>query len=202
MPISFDTTGFEYRKSVDLVGWIVPRTLDQITLWHDHGPPQLPAPLEDVARLRHALAVQAAEAGCLIEAHVVQFGGLPAVYQVVKLPLPDRPAGQAFLASFTVPRANSCVRVKIQALESGMTGLREAVLVDQLGFQNWVMPHPYAPEVHGRLPFHAGDDPRYDSQFTDHPLSRVRGLAHHVARTARIDPEFAALPPFSHGPTR
>jgi hypothetical protein len=42
VPISFDTNGFEYRESVDLVGWIVPRTLDQITLWHDDGTPQLP----------------------------------------------------------------------------------------------------------------------------------------------------------------
>ncbi|ROP38168.1 hypothetical protein [Saccharothrix texasensis] len=69
----------------------------------------------------------------------------------------------------------------------------------QLGFDGWVMPHPYAPEVEGRLPFHKGDDPRYDPQFADHPLTRVRAWAHHVIRTARVDPRFAALAPFQPG---
>jgi hypothetical protein len=195
--IRFATTGFEQRQSQGLTGWVQPHYGDQVTLWYSDEASDLPAPLEDVARLRHDLALRAAEVGCLIEAHVTQLCGVPAVYQVIKLPFPNQPTGQAFLASFTVPKAKSFVLVKIQALESGITGLREAVLMDQIGFEHWVMPHPYAPELQGRLPFHTGDDPRFDPQFADHPLSRVRALAYHFARTAQIDSWFAALPPFS-----
>ena len=106
---------------------------------------------------------------------------------------PTVPARQVGLRARRLPQQRG-------AAERGRTGMREAVLVAQLGFDGWVLPHPYAPEVRGRLPFHKGDDPRYDAQFADHPLSRVRAWAHHVVRTARVDPGFAALPPFSKNP--
>ncbi|WP_192909644.1 hypothetical protein [Gandjariella thermophila] len=65
----------------------------------------------------------------------------------------------------------------------------------EIGWQNWIRPHPYAPEI-SRLPYHAGDDPSWDARFAGHPLSRARAWAHHVVRTASVDPRFAALPPF------
>ncbi|MGW4112512.1 hypothetical protein ACWEFJ_16685 [Actinosynnema sp. NPDC004786] len=193
MPIAFDTTGWQQH---DRATWFNPGNGDQVTLSYFDLVPDLPASLDDLPKLRHDLAVVVGEVGCLIEAHVVRLGDVPALLQVVKVPLPNQPSGQVFLGSFTVPKADSSAVLKLQAAERGMTGMREAVLVAQLGFENWVMPHPYAPEVQGRLPFHAGDDPRFDPQFADHPLSRLRAWAHHVVRTARVDPRFAALPPF------
>ncbi|MFE9746366.1 hypothetical protein ACFYOT_15795 [Saccharothrix saharensis] len=196
MPIAFDTTGLHQH---DRTTWVDPATGDQVSLTYFDLVPDLPASLDDLPKLRHDLAVTTGEVGCLIEAHHVRLGDVPALFQVVKVPLPDQPSGQVFIGSFTVPRAGSSAVLKLQAAERGRTGMREAVLVAQLGFDGWVMPHPYAPEVQGRLPFHKGDDPRYDAQFADHPLSRVRAWAHHVIRTARVDPGFAALPPFSPG---
>ncbi|PSL56957.1 hypothetical protein B0I31_103717 [Saccharothrix carnea] len=197
MPIAFDTTGLQQR---DQATWVNPANGDQVSLTYFDLVPDLPASLDDLPKLRHDLAVTTGQVGCLIEAHHVRLGDVPALFQVVKVPLPNQPSGQAFIGSFTVPKAGSSAVLKLQAVERGMTGMREAVLVAQLGFEDWVMPHPYAPEVEGRLPFHRGDDPRYDAQFADHPLSRVRAWAHHTIRTARVDPRFAALPPFTPDP--
>ncbi|XVV07192.1 hypothetical protein ACQPW3_18120 [Actinosynnema sp. CA-248983] len=197
MPIAFDTTGFQQH---DQSTWFHPATGDQVSLTYFDLVPDLPAPLEDLARLRHDLAVTTGEVGCLIEAHVVPLGGVPAVFQVVKVPLPNQPTGQAFIASLTVPRATCSAVLKLQAAERGMTGAREAVLMARVGFDRWVQPHPYAPQLKGRLPFHVGDDPRWDAEFADHPLTRVRAWAHHIIRTAQVDPRFAALPPFQPAP--
>ncbi|MEU7531487.1 hypothetical protein AB0A74_37545 [Saccharothrix sp. NPDC042600] len=197
MPIAFDTTGFRQH---DQSTWFHPATGDQVSLTYFDLVPDLPAPLEDPARLRHDLAVTTGEVGCLIEAHVVPLGGVPALFQVVKVPLPNQPTGQVFIASLTVPRATCSAVLKLQAAERGMTGAREAVLMARLGFDRWVQPHPYAPQSQGRLPYHAGDDPRWDTEFPDHPLTRVRAWAHHIIRTAQVDPRFAALPPFHPTP--
>lgn len=196
MPIAFDTTQF--------------RQLDQKTWQHQNGDhavltyydlvPDLPATLDDLPKLRHDLAMLHAEDGCLIEAHVVQLAGVPALLRILKMPLPNRPAGQGFVCSFTIPKANCSAVLEYVAMEGPMTGMREAVLMAEIGHQNFFSPHPYAPQLRGRLPFHAGDDPRHDARFPDHPLTRARQWAHHVVRTARIDPGFAALPPFQPTP--
>jgi hypothetical protein len=48
------------------------------------------------------------------------------------------------------------------------------------------------------LTFHAGDDPRFDAQFPEHPLSRAPAWARRIA-AATVDLGFAALPPFTAG---
>ncbi|SDG17998.1 hypothetical protein SAMN05216553_10644 [Lentzea fradiae] len=192
MPISFDATGF---RQLDQFLWQHPSG-DQAVLTYYNRVPDLPAGLGDLPKLRHDLALVHGETGCLVEAHVVQLDGVPALLRIIKMPLPDQPNGQAFVCSFTIPKANCSAVLQLAALERGMTGAREAVLAAEIGFQDWVMQHPYAPELQGVLPFHAGDHPQHDARFPDHPLSRVRAWAHHVVRTARVDPQFAALPPF------
>ncbi len=192
MPISFDTTGF---RQLDQNTWQHPSG-DQAELTYYNLVPDLPAGLDDLPGLRHDLARIHGETGCLIEAHVVQLAGVPALLRIVKLPLPNQPNGQVFVGSFTIPKENCSAVLQLGAVERGMTGTREAILASELGFQSWAKPHPYAPELEGVLPFHAGDDPRHDARFPDHPLSRVRAWAHHVVRTARVDPGFASLPPF------
>ncbi|GAA3658723.1 hypothetical protein GCM10022267_51070 [Lentzea roselyniae] len=197
MPISFDTTGFQQQ---DQSNWSNPANGDRLNLTYYDLVPDLPAGLDDLPKLRHDLAVLHGQDGCLIEAHVVQLAGTPALLRIIKVPLPNRPAGQAFLCSFTVPKATCSAVLQLIAVKGPVTGMREAVLAPEVGFERWVMPHPYAPQLQGRLPFHAGDDPRFDSRFPEHPLSRARAWAHHVVRTGRLDPQFAALPPFQPKP--
>ncbi|NUL02706.1 hypothetical protein HRW07_05480 [Streptomyces lunaelactis] len=161
-------------------------------------PPDLPASLDDGPALRAALTRLTAQAGGgLIEASVKSLGQLPALKQILKLPLPGQPSGQAFIGSFTVPRATCSTVVKIQSPERGMTGMREAMVMAKVGHDKYFRPHPYAPEVQGGLPFHAADHAQWDAQFPDHPLTKVRRTLDALAEAVQVVPEFAALPPFA-----
>lgn len=160
--------------------------------------PDLPASLDDGPALRAGLTHLTARAGGgLIEASVKSLGGIPALRQLLKLPLPGQRSGQAFIGSFTVPRAACSTVVKVQAAERGRTGIRESMVMAQVGPDRYFRPHPYAPDVQGGLPFHAGDHAQWDAQFPDHPLSRVRSLLAALSERVQVVPEFAALPPFA-----
>ncbi|GAA3281523.1 hypothetical protein Dvina_32780 [Dactylosporangium vinaceum] len=95
-------------------------------------PPDLPAPLESVPQLQAALARHTAAAGVgLVDCAVEPVDGVPAVRQLVKLRHP-RGHGQVFIASCTVPRATCSTVLKLQAPERGMTGFREAIIMQRL----------------------------------------------------------------------
>jgi hypothetical protein len=176
--------------------WFDPRTGDQVSLTYIGMVPDIPAPLDDLPLLRRKLAEETAESGSIIEAHVVRLGGLPALFQLIKLPIPGQDTGLAFIAAFTVPRAGCSAVLRIQCAEGQMTGIRESTVAAQVGFENCFPPHPYAPEVRGQLPYNVADEASWDQQFPEHPLTRARAWAHHTLATAQVDPQFAALPPF------
>jgi hypothetical protein len=151
--------------------------------------------------MRRNLAAGYAQMGCLIEAEPVVLGGVRGVCQVVKAPIPNAPSGQVFMANIFLAKADRYVMFGCSAAERGVTGMREATIMATLGvgLDGWLLPHPYAPEVKGALPFHRGDDPAWDAQFPDHPLSRVRAWVRWATATATVDPGFAALPEFVPG---
>ncbi|WP_416969232.1 hypothetical protein [Streptomyces sp. 4F14] len=162
--------------------------------------PDLPAPLHDSERLRAGAAQGVAEhGGGLIEAEFGALDGVPAVWQLVKMPLGSRP-GQAFLASWTVPRDRSSVVVKVQAAEGAVTGMREALILAEVGPEEYFRPHPYG--ARGGLPYHVGDLERWDARFPDHPLTRVRAALRRVAPTVTLDEEFKGLPGFGEARRR
>lgn len=175
------------------------QSADHVMVKADYFPlvPDLPAPLSDLPALRRAMAHKvASQGGCLIEGDVVPIGGIPAFRQLVKMPIPNRAHGQGFLGGFIVPRATCSTVLRVQAVEQGTTGIREAMVLAQVGLPNYFRPHPFAPDVSGGLPFHAGDDPAYDAQFPEHPLTRVRQVLAQLAAQATLHPGFVALPPF------
>lgn len=169
--------------------------------------PNLVCGLDDLGTLRRRVTEQEAAAlTTVIELDLVTVGGAAGFTRLVKLPIdtqqPDRP-GQTFMAFVTVPKADASTMAVLLAQESQPTGMREAVLMQSLMQQglsptDWVIPHPYAPHVQTRLPFHRGDDPRYDAQFPQHPLTRARQWLQWVVATATLDPAFAAKGPYVH----
>ncbi|MBF6274511.1 MULTISPECIES: hypothetical protein [Nocardia] len=194
MPIVFETGGLQ---QLDQTTWGNPATRDIITLSYIDLVPDLPAPLADIDTLRRRLTELQAEFGCLIEAHAITVDSQPALLRLEKFPLADPASGLGFTAGIVVPKAGCSAIVKIMCPETGRSGVREAAVVPKVGFANMFPPHPYAPEVKGKLPYNIADDARWDPQFPDHPLTRARRWITHVSRTARIDPRFAALPPFA-----
>ena len=197
VPVAFDTTGMERH---DERTWFDPRTGDQVSLTYIGLVPDIPAPLDDLPLLRRKLAAETAETGSIIEAHVVPLDGVPTLFQLIKLPIPGQDTGLAFIAAFTVPRAHCSLVLRIQCAEEHTTGMRESTVAAQVGFENCFPPHPYAPDVHGQLPYSLADEAAWDIKFPDHPLTRARAWAHKTLATARIDPQFAALPPFQFTP--
>ncbi|MQY21164.1 hypothetical protein [Nocardia macrotermitis] len=194
MPISFETGGLQ---QLDQNTWGDPKTRDIITLTYIDATPDLPAPLEDEDTLRRRLTELQAEFGCLLEAHSITVNGQPALLRLEKFPLPDRESGLGFTAGIVVPKANCSAILKIMCPENGRPGAREAAVVPKVGFPNMFPPHPYAPDVRGKLPYNAADDMRWDSMFPGHALTRARAWIVNASRTAKIDPRYAALPAFT-----
>ncbi|MFG2951446.1 hypothetical protein [Streptomyces adustus] len=193
MPITrLDLTGFSEREPgvwTDEQGLV-------LSLHHFDLVPDLPAPLDQPERLRRGLTELTAEAGAgLIEVAVGEIDSVPAVQQFAKVRLPNRP-GQVFLGSWTVPRDRCSAVLKIQAVESGMTGLREAVVLDRIGPADYFKPHPYAPDLEVPMPYHVADHEEWDEQFPTHPLSMVRAALRRIAPTVVLDDGFKTLPPF------
>jgi hypothetical protein len=160
--------------------------------------PDLPAPLHEFERLRTTRAADVGRnGGGLIEAVPGTVHGVPAVRQLVKVPLPHAPRGQAFIGTWTIPKAACSMVLKVQAAERGTTGMREAVVADRVGFEAYFRPHPYsAGEQFGGLPYHVGDDEQWDAEFPDHPLTRVRAALNRITPTVTLDEHFRQLPPF------
>ncbi|MEU9915446.1 hypothetical protein [Streptomyces sp. NPDC051001] len=69
----------------------------------------------------------------------------------------DLRQGQVFLGSWTVPRAASSTVVKGQAAEGATTGMREAMIMAQVGPAEYFRPHPCTEGQTGGLPHHVGD---------------------------------------------
>ncbi|MGP4022822.1 hypothetical protein [Actinomadura sp. 3N407] len=204
MSLRFDVTGWEQTQP----GAFRNADGDGLAIYGFDIAPDLPAPLEDLDLLRaRTVAHTAAGGGGVVELDVVTLDGLPAVRQIVKLPLPDRPSGVGYLGSFTVPRADRSLVLKVQCLEEGVTGTRDSVALDrfmseygqgrdvQEMMRSWAQ-HPYAPEVQGGLPRNWSDDPGWDPHFPQHPLSRVRRILGALAPTIEVHPDFKAAAPF------
>ncbi|MEU5889454.1 hypothetical protein ABZ835_21830 [Streptomyces sp. NPDC047461] len=189
---SLDLTGFTEREPgvwTDAAGLVLSVHFFPLV-------PDLPAALDEPQRLGAGLAQLVAGAGGgLIEAVPGSVDGIPAVRQLVKMPLGSRP-GQAFLGSWTVPRAASSTVVKVQAAEGATTGMREAMIMAQVGPAEYFRPHPYTEGQTGGLPYHVGDHEQWDARFPDHPLTLVRAALHRITPTITFDDRFKALPPF------
>ncbi|GIJ67050.1 TerD family protein [Virgisporangium ochraceum] len=194
----FDTAGMEnvaeltWRDGNGDVMQIVPVT--QV--------PDLPAPLHDLAAMGRGLALTYARSGgALVECRPAQLDGLPAVRQILKMKFPGQAHGLVFSGVLIAPKATGAVIFKAQCPEYGTTGMRESMVMVQVGPESFFVPSPFAPDVDlqamGALPSNVADRPEYDQRFPQHPLSRLRRLLAHIEATARISDAFWHLPPFA-----
>ncbi|MER7585327.1 hypothetical protein [Kitasatospora sp. NPDC097691] len=202
--ISLDLAGFAPREDEDGAGggdrvWDDARGV--VLSVHDFAlVPDLVAPLDAGERLLREVARHTASSGAaLIEAQVRELGGVPGLWQLVKVSR-GTGRGQVFIGAWTVPRDRCSVVLKVQAAEGPVSGMREAVVADRVGFDAFVRSHPYDPDLRGPLPYHAADLPEWDAQFPTHPLTLVRETLARVGASAVLDDRFRALPPFP-GPT-
>lgn len=119
--------------------------------------------------------------GGLIVTELVSIYGVTAVKTIFKV---KQPIGMAYVASVTIPFKNFSFVVKIQAIENGVIGLRDAVVTEKLlgtneisvgdsGLENWFS-DPYDESIIWGVLMNKSEQQKYDSEFPDHPLTVVR----------------------------
>lgn len=204
-------------------GFVLQGDRDGVRVWHTPQgdgmglyfyalPPNIGADLNNLQDVRNFCrsAMTTAYSG-LIEADVVMLDGCRALRSIVKQP--QEGGGMIYLGSLILPFRDFSYVVKAQCAEQGVTGLREAMILDaMLGtgqidtsrmkdgrIPGWWQ-DPYDPRVQSPVMRNLAEDPHYDAQFPDHPLSRARAALGQVQASLRIAPEVKAAPPFVFPP--
>ena len=167
--------------------------------------PDIVAPLEDVDGVRSFYRSMIVPAGLgLVGCEVIEFQGLPAVELIAKAPMD--PTGFVFLGSISIPFKNCSYVLKYQAMEGSPTGLREAMVttlacpdpkVDGATCRmlDWFA-DPYDPTLEYEVMRSRADDEEWDSQFPDHPLSRLRRNLNELKVKATMAKSLHELPRF------
>jgi hypothetical protein len=193
--LRLDTTAWTVlRDSPSLRAWRLPSG-DGVAAEIFDRPPDLRA--QSITTLRDQFRERAlSSGGALISAGVARAAGHACVLAVLKFP---QPTGMAYLASVTWPFRSASLVVKVQAAESGPTGVREAALLPSFldahpGLNpkdrpNAWMHDAYQPERADPLMRTVADDGKYDAVFPDHPLSRARRTLHDLVTSAELDAE-------------
>lgn len=214
-PLAFNPGGLEMPLTFDASAWQQAESNawtnsdgDAVIVNFFSLPPDLPAAVEDLQRLREAMsALTAAHGGGLVELDVVTLDGIQAIQQVVKLPDSSRQTGVVYIGSFIVPRANCSAVLRIQCFEGPVTGIREAIVADKFLAEHsggnsvddimagWAQ-HPYASGIRGGLPRNRADDQQWDEKFPGHPLSRARRVLDAIRPSVRLDRNFKEQPAF------
>jgi hypothetical protein len=201
--------------SLQLSGWQLVEQNDGFEAYvHENGDvftvnffdvtPELEASIDDVGGMRDFYRqLLIANHMALIACEIESLDGLPTVYLLAKAPL--QPTGFMFLASQTIPRQDCSFVLKYQAVESGVTGMRESIVVSQLmkpeqgsfadQLSGWCA-DPYDSSLKYPVMSNRADEPEFDGKFPDHPLSRARAFMKQlpalvsVSKNLRKSPEF------------
>jgi len=175
-----------------------------LSINHFNLVPDIGAELSDLNGVR-AVYRDLAErnSAALIEADVVDFCGMQSVCTIIKIRM--QPTGLVFIGSYTLPFANESYVLKIQATETGITGIREAAIIamephfeidEETGkIAGWEQ-DPYDPSYRGTFMMNRADDRRYDERFPDHPLSLVRKHLRELRSSLTIAKEIQDSAPF------
>jgi hypothetical protein len=210
--IQFDRTGLHLQADVERgrawyseTGLVVELTLETV-------PPAFPVPLHDPLGLAKSYREFIAHHGAgLVELTVLSLDGCPALRTIVKTVLdPQTGWGRSYLGTLRIPFRDFSFLLKAQSQERGVTGFRETALVhrflqsSQLRFRiepgatppdqsevlgpndmkGWLVDEDDPTPPH--LARNRAEDPEYDTEFPDHPLSQVRAFMNRVQPSVRI----------------
>lgn len=143
------------------------------------SPPDLPV-VGSVAELREMYVRRTAEETEVVDCRVLPLDGVPGIWLIIKGRNAET-GGMFYLGSLTIPFRDLSYVIKIQCFETGITGMRETLLMDDaLENGTGLMDDGGFVAVGGW----AVDD----EKFPQHPLSTARRELRHIAATLRVDP--------------
>ncbi|WP_230963659.1 hypothetical protein [Burkholderia territorii] len=196
--------------------WVLQQEDERVALFHNAmgdvltinffpAKPDIEAPIDDVVALRAFYRRTAAANGlALIETELAQLTGLSTVRTLFKARM-TQTRGFAFIGSYTLPFANCSYVIKVQSIEQGVTGMREAAIMVLMGppkiddatgeLVGWTQ-DPYDSGYRTEFMRNLADDQKFDEQFPDHPLSKARTYLAEIETGVRVDPAIYELQPF------
>lgn len=144
--------------------------------------------------------------GGVVEVSLLTVNNVPSVKTIFKIPQPE--SGMTYIASVTIPFENCSFVIKIQAAEVGTTGIRDAVILNQMlmsgevtlgedRLENW-FEDPYNPNFKNGTLMNKSEQEKYDIEFPEHPLSVSRIAITDAVRQTVFKPEINELVGFKY----
>lgn len=205
--IQFDISGWRIlEQSENCITW-EKEPSDVLFLHYFPIPPDIPCPLGELGALRDSYRKGVSQSnGGLVSVHVIRVQGVLGTRTLFKFP--QKPTGMAYVGSLTFPFREFSFVIKVQCPEVGVTGMREAAVLDRLmstgevsvdahkrKIHGWAQ-DPYDPSYDGPSLMNRAEDVRYDTEFPEHPLSRARTFLTHVTNTITFHTEVLQSTPF------
>lgn len=187
------------KENKSIIQWVNPDETIAISINYFDIVPNIPT-LKDVNVLKgfYRNLVTGADGG-VVEVVLYKRQQFNIIRTIFKIP--QMPSGMTYVGSLTIPFSTCSFVLKIQAVESGATGMREAIVVNKLlsagnyDEASWSS-DPYDKEVKtGRL-MNKAEDQSYDDDFPNHPLSQVRNLLSQIEEDVQWQSEVEKLRPF------
>jgi hypothetical protein len=209
--IKFDAADFTFRGDEDHERVWHTQDGDGIGLYYFPIPPDIEADIESVADVRvNYRRLTDGSSSDLVECDTLLIDGCRAIRTIIRVP--QQPTGMTYLGSLTFPFRDFSFVIKVQCLERGVTGWREAVILDELlesgeirideisqagPIPGW-KPDSDDPAFVSRFTGNRSEEEKYDQRFPTHPLSKVRLLLNHIQITARVADEIRSAPKFRY----
>ncbi len=171
-----------------------------------------PFDLTDLDAAREFYTRQCAEnLGVMLEMDAVRAAGAEALCGVFKYRSPIAgSSGMAYVGILWLPFRDCRFQVNVEAVETGLTGVRETTVMaiegdnwpkepqsEPLVVKSWAELHAVAAKTPPR--HFPSDHRKYDGSFPQHPLSRVRASLARVIATAQLGPDASGLLPHRVG---
>jgi hypothetical protein len=164
---------------------------DAIGVYCFNVPPDLPRGQSNENEFLDAYSAGAHSQGAsVVELEICDVGGYQALRSIVKVP--QQPIGLTYVGAFTLPVRDHSFVVKIQCEERGMTGVREAVLMDSAVREGRVQVAADG-TIEGEW---NPDDVCHDGRFPDHALTRTRRWLPRIRRALSVDKSLTSVPKF------
>jgi len=209
--VSIDSITFD--KSI-MEGWHLVADAENERLWLDdpdnsankihvvfsHELSGLPQTPSDLDPFRKSFRAYVNEQGIgLYSLDMMFIQGVPVTRTIIKLK--QQPSGVMYSAYLQADFPGAEYLVSAACKEMGVTGMREAIVMDQfmakyakqgkLG-NDWSR-DPYDPKGAYPLMPNKAEDEKYDKEFPEHPLSRLRAYLRRIEPTLKFGPDLLAL---------
>jgi len=169
-------------------------------------PPDIDADLRSITAVRNRYRYLATQSGAaIIEVETPEIAGCLTTRIIIKVP---QNLGMTYIGSITLPFRDFSYVLKAQCEERGVTGMRDAVVLNEKmasgeitpdienGIRRGWMHDPYDSSLDFGFAMNLSEDKQYDARFPNHPLSRVRRLLDHLQDTLLISDDLTSKPRF------